>query len=254
MILAIDIGNSNICAAVMQGAKKVASTRIRTYAEGSVSAYLDEVSRFLSKNGIRPSDVRETAISSVVPCVCRTLTEACEELFGKKPLSVSRKDPEVPTLALHSPERLGKDILLGAIAARAEYPLPMLIIDIGTATTVCAIDETDTLIGYMIIPGPYTSVNALSAKAAQLPEIELDRPDSIFGKDTVSAMQSGILYGSACALDGIIDRMEEEMQPAAPLTLIATGGPAEAIIPLCRHTIIRDDDLLLKGLSRIASR
>jgi type III pantothenate kinase len=133
-----------------------------------------------------------------------------------------------------------------AVAALRDYPCPIIIIDMGTATTVSVVDHSGNYIGGAILPGLRVSLNSLSSKTAQLPSISLDIPKNVIGKNTIDCMRSGIMYGNAGMLDGIIERMEEEL--GEPATVVATGGLARFVTPLCRHKIIYDEALLLKGL------
>ena len=137
-------------------------------------------------------------------------------------------------------------MIVDAVAAIREYPAPLIIIDMGTATTMSVVDQAGNYIGGVILPGVRVSLDSLSGKTAQLPFISLEIPSRVIGKNTIDCMRAGIMYGNAATLDGIIDRMEEEL--GSKTTVIATGGLAKFITPLCRHEIIYDDALLLKGL------
>ena len=132
------------------------------------------------------------------------------------------------------------------MAGIAEYPVPLLIFDMGTANTVCVIDRNKNYVGGMIYPGIGVSLDSLTAHASQLGGISLEAPEHIIGKNTVECMKSGVIYSAAAAMDGIIDRLEEELGEKA--TVIATGGLAKRIVPYCRRKVILDDNLLLKGL------
>ena len=138
---------------------------------------------------------------------------------------------------------------MGAVAGAAQYPVPLIIFDLGTANTVCVIDQNKDYIGGMIYPGIQVSVDSLTANASQLSGISLEAPKQIIGKNTIDCMKSGVIYSSASAMDGIIDRMEEVLGQKA--TVVATGGLAKKVVPHCRREIILDDDLLLKGLEII---
>ena len=147
---------------------------------------------------------------------------------------------------MDNPAQVGSDLIVGAVAGIAEYSLPLVLIDMGTATTICVIDSKKNYIGGMILPGLRVSLDSLTSRTSQLPRISLDPPKRLIGKNTIECMKSGILYGNASCLDGMIDRIEEDL--GEPVTVVATGGLAQKIIPLCRHSIIPDDELLLKGL------
>ena len=135
------------------------------------------------------------------------------------------------------------------MAGIAEYPVPLLIFDLGTANTVCVIDKNKNYLGGMIYPGIGVSLDSLTAHASQLGGISLEAPEHMIGKNTVECMKSGVIYSSAAAMDGIIDRLEEEL--GEKVTVVATGGLAKRIVPYCRRKVILDDNLLLKGLSII---
>ena len=149
-------------------------------------------------------------------------------------------------IIMDNPKTVGSDMIVDAIAAINEHPCPLIVIDMGTATTISVIDHSGNYIGGIIYPGLKVSLDSLSHNTAQLPSISLDIPKKVIGKNTIDCMRSGIMYGNAGMLDGIIDRMEEEL--GTPATIIATGGMSRFIVPLCKHTIIYDEELLLKGL------
>ena len=152
-------------------------------------------------------------------------------------------------ILLDNPGEMGADRVADAVAALAQYPVPLVIIDMGTATTISVVDDKKHYIGGMIMPGVQISLDALTSRASQLSGISIEEPKKIIGKNTVDCMKSGILYGNAAALDGIIDRIEEEL--GQKVTVIATGGMSRKIIPHCKRKMILDGDLLLKGLQII---
>ena len=147
------------------------------------------------------------------------------------------------------PSQVGSDRIVIAVAALAEYKAPLLLMDLGTATTIEAVEPDNVYMGGVIIPGVRVSLDALTSRAAQLPGISLDQPKQVIGKNTVDCMRSGMMYGTAAMIDGLVERMEEELGHRC--TLIATGGLAQFITPLCRREIILEKDLLLKGLNII---
>lgn len=149
-------------------------------------------------------------------------------------------------IRIDNPAQLGSDLVVDSVAGIAEYPVPLLIFDLGTANTVCVIDRNKNYIGGMIYPGIGVSLDSLTAHASQLGGISLEAPEHIIGKNTTECMKSGVIYSAAAAMDGIIDRLEEELGETA--TVVATGGLAKRIVPHCRRKVILDDNLLLKGL------
>ena len=147
---------------------------------------------------------------------------------------------------MDNPKTVGSDMIVDAVAALKDYPCPIVVIDMGTATTMSVIDQAGNYIGGVILPGLKVSLDSLSSKTAQLPDISLDIPRKVIGKNTIDCMRSGIMYGNAGTIDGILDRMEDELG-ACP-SVVATGGLSRFVVPLCRHNIVYDEALLLKGL------
>ena len=152
-------------------------------------------------------------------------------------------------IVMDNPGQLGADLVADAVAGLASYPVPLVVIDMGTATTISVVNSKKQYVGGMIMPGVGISLDALTARASQLSGISIDAPRHIIGKNTIECMKSGVLYSNAAALDGIIDRIEEEL--GEKTTVIATGGLAKKIVPHCRKEIILDEELLLKGLMLI---
>ena len=149
-------------------------------------------------------------------------------------------------IKIDNPAQLGADLVANAVAGIHNYPVPLIIIDMGTATTLSVVDEKKQYIGGMILPGPRISLDALTARASQLSGISLEAPKHIVGKNTIECMKSGIVYSNAAAMDGMIERIEEEIGCKA--TVVATGGLAKSIIPHCKREVILDEELMLKGL------
>lgn len=246
MILTIDIGNTNIVMGCFHKDRLLFLERFSTEQDSTSLEYATIIREMLDLHEIEPSRILGGIISSVVPSVTNTVREAAEKFTGARVLVVG---PGIKTgikLAVDDPAQQGSDLIVGAVAGVHSYPVPQIIIDMGTATTVSVINWDKAYIGKMILPGVAVSLNALSGKAAQLPYISLEKPKKLIGSNTVDSMKSGILYGNAGALDGLIDRINEEL--GTTCTVVATGGLAGVIAPLCRHHMILDDDLLLKGL------
>lgn len=246
MILAIDIGNTNIVIGCFEGDCLLFHERFSTEQEATSLEYATIFKETLELHEILPSRIEGGVLSSVVPSITRTVKEAAEKYTGARILVVG---PGVKTglkLNVDDPAQQGSDLVVGAVAGVHCYPVPQILIDMGTATTVSVIDKNSAYIGKMILPGLAISLHALSSRAAQLPHISLEPPKKLIGSNTVDSMKSGILYGSAGALDGLIDRINEEL--GEECTVVATGGLAGTVAPLCRHEIILEEDLLLKGL------
>lgn len=155
-------------------------------------------------------------------------------------------------IIIDNPAQLGSDLVVDAVAGIKYYGAPLIIIDMGTATTVSVIDRDENYTGTLIIPGMRTSLDALVSGAAQLPKVKLDSPQRVVGTNTSESMANGIMYYTAAGLDGCIDRIEEEL--GEKCTVVATGGLAATVAPLCRKDVILDDDLLLKGLMLLYER
>lgn len=247
MILAIDIGNTNIVIGCVDGKECVFVERLSTVRTKTELEYAIDIKNVLDIYHIKSTDLDGGIISSVVPQITMVAKLAVEKIIKKEPLIVGVGIRTGLNIRMDDPARLGSDLVVDSVAALAEYPVPLVIFDMGTANTVCVIDRNKNYIGGMIYPGIEVSLNSLTANASQLGGISIEAPEHIIGKNTVDCMKSGIIYSSAAAIDGIIDRLMEQVGDDA--TVIATGGLARSIIPHCRRQIILDDNLLLKGLA-----
>ncbi len=247
MLFTIDIGNTNVVVGAVEGKHVLFRERILTDATQTVQWYADQMLQKMADHGVRPYSFENAVIGSVVPAVTELTKRAWENISGRKAFLIDKDIKTNLILQIDNPASMGRDILIGAEAAAAMYPLPLIVFDVGTASTVCVIDRKLQVPGYMIIPGPYTALNALTAKAAQLPEITFDETPRLLGKNTVECMRSGIMHGHACMMEEIIHRIETEilMEPA---TVVATGGPVVDVIPLIHHEIFLERDLLLIGM------
>jgi len=246
MILAIDIGNTNIVIGCIDENKTYFVERLRTDASKTALEYALDLKNVLELYGITLKDLHGSIVASVVPPVSTTIRQAIEKVTGQQPLMVG---PGVRTglnIKVDNPASVGADLIVAAVAAVRDYPAPLIIIDMGTATTMTVVDRNGNYIGGVIIPGLQVALDSLVNRAAQLTKISLDVPARIIGKNTLNCMQSGSLYGTAAMIDGMIDRMEDEL--GEPATVIATGGLAKFVMPLCKRQIQMDDGLLLKGL------
>ena len=196
--------------------------------------------------GIDVADIEGAILSSVVPPLNSVILTAVEKVTGIRPLLVGSGMKTGMNILMDNPKSVGSDQIVDAVAASHEHPLPLIVIDMGTATTMCVVDKHRNYIGGIILPGLKVSLDSLSSKTAQLPYISLEVPDRVIGKNTIDCMRAGIIFGNVDMIDGIIDRMEREL--GQPATVVATGGLSRFITPMCRHKIICDDALLLKGL------
>lgn len=246
MILAVDVGNTNIVIGCCKENKIEFVERLSTNPNATVLEYAISFKNVLELYGIGQEDIDGAIISSVVPSVTLTIKSAIKKIVNVDSMVIGPGLKTGVNITLDNPAQLGSDLVVDAAAGIAEYPLPLIIFDMGTATTVSVIDENKNYLGGMIIPGVNVSLNAMISRTSQLPRISLEPPKRVIGKNTIECMKSGILYSTAASLDGIIDRVESELGKKA--TVVATGGLAGSIIPHCTKKIILDDELLLKGL------
>ena len=246
MILAVDIGNSNIVIGGVQDDEILFEARLRTDATKTSDEYCIDVKMILEVYEVSAKAVEGAIISSVVPQVMNSIKTALKKLCGVEPLVVGPGLKTGLNIKIENPAQTGADLVVGCVAALREHKPPMIVIDMGTATTMIALDETGAFIGGCIAPGVKISMDALTNRTALLPGLQLDQPKKAIGRNTIDCMRSGIMMGSACMLDGMVQRMEEEL--GAKTTVVVTGGIARFVIPMCRTPMIFDKDLLLKGL------
>ena len=249
MHILIDIGNSTIVIALADREGNISATwRFKTKKEETVTFFRYELKQGLRKYGIEASSIEKVTISSVVPEVNDDISQAIIDLAGITPHFFSVADAQgIITIDIESPSQLGKDRLADAIGAATCYGVPAIVIDFGTATTIGVIDENKVFKGGIIIPGVKTSLNALSSRASQLPSINIENPQHLIGRNTLECMQSGIVYGTAAMIDGLVDQIADSF--SIPPHIIATGGMSKTIVPHCKHQITIDPYLLFKGLS-----
>ena len=249
MILAIDMGNTNIVIGCVDEEKVLFEERLATDLSKTELEYVVIFKTVLELYGIEKEKVTGAIISSVVPQLVNIIKSAVYKLIKVDPMVVG---PGVKTglnILMDEPRRVGSDLIVDAVAAINNYGTPLIVIDMGTATTMSVIDRKGNYIGGVIMPGIRVSVDSLVSRTAQLQRISLDAPDKVIGKNTINCMKSGVVYGNASCIDGMIDRLADEMGEAlSDIKVIATGGLARVILPECRHNIIQDDELLLKGL------
>ena len=249
MILAVDIGNTNIVIGCINGKDCAFVERLSTVRTKTELEYAIDIKNVLDIYHIKRTDLEGGIISSVVPQITTAVKLAVEKILKKEPLVVGAGIKTGLNIRIDNPAQLGSDLVVDSVAALAEYPAPLLIFDMGTANTVCVIDRDKNYVGGIIYPGIGVSLDSLTANASQLGGISLEAPQHIIGKNTVDCMKSGVIYSAAAAIDGIIERLSDELEGVP--TVIATGGLAEKIIPYCRKKVLLDDNLLLKGLAVI---
>ncbi len=246
MVLAIDIGNSNIVIGEWAGEKLRFVSRVETDKSMTEDSYAVRLKNILELYGVEFEAVEGSIVSSVVPQLTRAVTNAVGRLTGKPPLLVGPGIKTGLNIRIDDPAELGSDLAVDAVAALAKYPAPIVIFDMGTATTMSVLDAEGNFLGGSIMPGLRVGLDALALNAAALPQVGFDRPRDIIGRNTIESMRSGAVYGTASMLDGLADRMEKRL--GRPVSVVATGGNARDIVPFCERKIHYDADLLLEGL------
>lgn len=246
MILALDIGNSNIVLGCLDERNIYFEGRLSTDLDKTEMEYAVMFKNILDIYNMDLSLIEGAVISSVVPPLNSVLKRAVSAVIGYDPIETDVHKNIGIKIDIDNPDELGSDLIVAAAAAVNEFKPPLIIIDMGTATTFSVIDKNGALCGGAIMPGVRISQEALSGRTSQLPSINLSEVNSVIGRNTVDCMRSGIIHGTAAMIDGMIDRMERELGEKA--SVIATGGLAGGIIRSCTHEIILKDDLLLRGL------
>mgnify|MGYP000771115785 CR=1 FL=1 len=246
MILAVDIGNTNIVLGGMEDERIVFEARMATDLIKTSDQYCAELKTMLNLFEVDPSAIEGSIVSSVVPPLLNSFKTAIRKLTGKSCLIVGPGIRTGLNIRMDNPSEVGSDLIVAAVAGIAQYGAPLLLVDMGTATTITAVDADGCFVGGCICPGVKISMEALTGRTAQLPGISLDKPQRAIGKNTRDCMRSGIMLGAAAMLDGLLDRMEQEL--GAPTKVVATGGISRFVLPLCRREILYDGSLMLKGL------
>lgn len=252
MILVFDIGNTNIVLGVFEGKNLVQHWRISTSTQRTDDEYYVVLRAMFESSGIPMKKVKALVISSVVPPLMLALEKMSKKYFGVEPLVVGPGIKTGISIKYDNPREVGADRIVNALAGYELYGGPLIIVDFGTATTFCAISAKGEYLGGAIAPGIGISTEALFARAAKLPRVELVKPPTVIGKNTINSMQSGIIYGFAGQVDAVVNRIKKEMQ-SDPL-VVATGGLAE-LIARESSTINKVDPLLtLTGLRIVYER
>lgn len=246
MLLATDIGNTNITIGVYDGKSLQFTARIATDANKTGDQYAVELMGIFSLYGCEVGQLDGAIVSSVAPAVTNPICTAINKTVHLDPLVVGPGMKTGLNIAINDPAELGADLLAVSVAALHKYPLPNAVCDLGTASTISVVDKDGKMIGGIIYPGIRTSLMALVNNAAQLPQISYDTPKRVVGRNTIDCMQSGLIFGAASLLDGMLDRIEDEL--GMPVTAIATGGFSADVIRNCRRQFIQDENLVLEGL------
>ena len=249
MILTVDIGNSNIVLGVVEENEILFEARLRTDATKTSDEYCIDLKMIMEVNHVEVNAIEGSIVASVVPPVLNSIHTAIMKLTGKKCLVVGPGLKTGLNIAIENPGQTGADLVVGCVAALREHEPPMIIVDMGTATTMVVLDKNGALVGGCICPGVKVSLDALTGKTALLPGIQLDQPKKAIGRNTIECMRSGIMLGNACMIDGMVERMEAEL--GYPAKVIATGGIARFITPMCKTQILYDKDLIVKGLAAL---
>lgn len=247
MILTVDIGNSNIVLGGVEGEKICFEARLRTDTTKTSDEYCIDLKMILEVYGVDAEQVEGSIIASVVPQVLNSVQTALKKLTGKTALVVGPGLKTGLNIKVENPSQTGADLVVGSVAALREHAAPLIVVDMGTATTIVVLDRDGAFIGGSISPGVKISMDALTERTALLPGLQLDQPRRAIGRNTIDCMRSGIMLGTACMLDGMIERMEQEL--GCPATVVATGGIAKFVVPMCRREMIYDKDLIVKGLA-----
>jgi type III pantothenate kinase len=252
MILAIDVGNTNIVLGVYAQKQLLHHWRLSTNRSATADEYGIMIHSLFQQAGLKPQQIEGVIISSVVPPLMFVLEQLCTRYIGKNPLIVGPGIRTGLNIRIENPKEVGADRIVNAVAAIELYGPPLIVVDFGTATTFCYIDEAGQYMGGAISPGIGISTEALYRHAAKLPRIELVRPKSTVGKNTIASMQAGIIFGYAGQVDGIVERIREEF--GTKPTIVATGGLAELVYGESKTIEIFNPLLTLEGLRIIYDR
>ncbi len=247
MLLTIDIGNTNITVGVYNKDNLLFVSRLATDRSRTPDQYAIEFKQIFALYDTPQNSFEGAAISSVVPELSSAISEAVEKITGCKPMILGPGIKTGMNILIDNPAQLGADLLAGSVGAAALYPLPCLVIDLGTASKISVIDKNGAFCGCTITPGIGISLDALSARTSQLPSISLKTPKKAIGKNTVDSMQSGTVFGYAAMIDGLCEKLEEELGDEVKST-VATGGLAKDLIKSCKRDIIYNGDLIHYGL------
>lgn len=250
MNFVIDIGNTNTVLGVFQDDTLIQEWRIQTNRHRTEDEFGILFKTLFESKGLTYADINSIVISSVVPPIMKAIEKTCHDYFNLTPLIVN-KDVVRSSLEITypRPDEIGADRIVNAVAAIRMYEAPQIIIDFGTATTFCYIDEAMSYVGGIISPGIKISMDALYNHASKLPKIELEEPENVIGQSTVEAMQSGVYYGYVAQVDGIVEQIKKTMNTEP--TVIATGGLAPLIARGSKTIEHINTDLTLIGLNII---
>ena len=252
MILAIDIGNTNLVIGCITDETIDFVERVSTDIAKTELEYVVQLKALLDLYNIPLDQVEGSIVSSVVPPLNHVIRSAIQKLFSHEPMFVGPGIKTGLNILMDNPASVGADLIVNAVAGLQYYGAPLIMIDMGTATTVSVLDQKKNYVGGMILPGVRVSLDSLVNRTSQLPRIALEMPKKLVGTNTIDCMKGGIIVGQAAAMDGILERMWDEL--GYETKVVATGGLSGAIIPNCRHEIVIDNELTLKGLGLIYNK
>lgn len=247
MILTIDVGNTNVVFGCVEDGKIISRSRMATNRNDLANDYALKMRQSFEFDGIDYTKFEGAILSSVVPQLNNAISAAVKKLTGHICIIVGAGIKTGMNVKIDDPGTVAGDLITGAVAAASLYTPPLLVVDMGTATTIVAIDAEGAYVGGAIVPGVNLSYSALASGTSLLPNIAIEAPKHCISANTVDCMKSGAVYGTASMIDGMIARMEKEL--GAPVTVVATGGIAGCIVPCCERKIEYEPDLLLKGLA-----
>ena len=252
MLLAVDIGNTNIKFGIFDRDVLIRTLTISCNKNKTADEYGVELYSLIRVMGIHRTDFDGCIISSVVPVVTARIRSAVMDLLGIESIVVGPGIKTGLNIRIEDPSQLGADLVVACVSANAKYPAPCIVISMGTATVMCVIDKNRSMLGGPIAPGVMVSLNALTGNAALLYSVSLDAPESVIGNNTDRSIRSGVVWGTVCMIDGMVDRIEKEL--GEKCSIVATGGMAKTIIKHCAHEIMVQDDLIMQGLKLIFDR
>lgn len=249
MILAVDIGNTNIVIGGIQDEEILFEARLRTESTKTSDEYCIDLKMILDIHKVDIQNVKGSIIASVVPQVLNSMKTAIKKLCGIQSMVIGPGIKTGLNIRVENPAQTGADLVVGSVAALRIHKPPLIVVDMGTATTMVVLDESGALIGGSISPGVKLSLDALTQRTALLPGLQLDQPKRAIGRNTIDCMRSGTMIGAAAMVDGMVQRMEEEL--GYKTTVVATGGIAKFVLPYCKTPVIYERNLILKGLAAL---
>ena len=251
MLLTIDIGNTNITLGAYRDEKILFVSRMFTARNKTSDEFAAELLNIFKLYEVGATEFSKVVMSCVVPEIEDSVIRAVKMITGKKPAIVGAENHGSFKIDILPVSAVGADLICAAVAAKAKYPLPCLVADLGTATKIIVVDRDGKFVGCTISPGVKISMDALAAKASLLPSVSFKAPEKAVGANTAECIQSGVVFGTAAMLDGLIRRISNELS-LKNATVVATGGYSRGIIPCCETEIIYDENLILDGLLEIS--